>query len=281
MGQPAARVTDMHTCPLLTVLVPHVGGPILPLGGFPTLIGKMPAARMGDMAFCVGPPDAIIKGSFTVLIGKKPAARMGDMTVHGGVIVGGFPTVLIGDAGSSIGGAPVVINPDGSISVGDFIRIVGDADFQARVLADLAVLATTPTGEDLFNSLDASGRTVTIQEQTDIAAGNATGYANGGDRFFGVDGNPGPGTDSTIFFDPNRTQVGDGSEDWMTRPSYIGLGHELSHSEQAANGVQEPGSTGGTRNRELQATGLPPHDGNDVNENNFREDLGEPPRTHY
>ena len=95
MGMPAARVGDMHVCPMLTVLVPHVGGPIA-LGHFTTLIGGMPAARVGDMAVCVGPPDVIALGSFTTLIGSMPAARLGDMTAHGGAIVIGCPTVLIG-----------------------------------------------------------------------------------------------------------------------------------------------------------------------------------------
>jgi uncharacterized Zn-binding protein involved in type VI secretion len=96
MGMPAARVGDMHICPLVTVLVPHVGGPILPPGGIPVLIAGMPAARVGDMAVCVGPPDVILLGSFTTLIGGMPAARMLDMTAHGGMIVIGAPTVLIG-----------------------------------------------------------------------------------------------------------------------------------------------------------------------------------------
>jgi uncharacterized Zn-binding protein involved in type VI secretion len=60
------------------------------------IIGNMPAARVGDMAVCVGPPDTIAKGSMTVLIGGKPAARIGDLTAHGGSIVAGFPTVMIG-----------------------------------------------------------------------------------------------------------------------------------------------------------------------------------------
>lgn len=96
MGAPAARVTDMHVCPMVTVLVPHVGGPILPAGEPTVLIGGMPAARVGDMAICVGPPDSIAMGSTTVLIGGMPAARMGDLTAHGGTIVAGLPTVLIG-----------------------------------------------------------------------------------------------------------------------------------------------------------------------------------------
>ena len=95
MGQPAARVADMHVCPMVTVLVPHVGGPIA-LGCFTVLIGGMPAARVGDMCVCVGPPDVIALGSFTVLIEGMPAARMLDMTAHGGAIVLGCFTVLIG-----------------------------------------------------------------------------------------------------------------------------------------------------------------------------------------
>jgi len=92
----AARVTDMHTCPMATGSVPHVGGPILPPGAPTVLIGGMPAAKMGDMATCSGPPDTIVQGSGTVLIEGIPAARMGDMTAHGGSIVAGEFTVIIG-----------------------------------------------------------------------------------------------------------------------------------------------------------------------------------------
>lgn len=99
MGTPAARLTDMHVCPMVTPglpPIPHVGGPIVGPGAPTVLIGKMPAAVLGDYAVCVGPPDSIIKGSATVMICGKPAARMGDTTAHGGSIVLGFPTVLIG-----------------------------------------------------------------------------------------------------------------------------------------------------------------------------------------
>jgi uncharacterized Zn-binding protein involved in type VI secretion len=96
MGMPAARLTDMHVCPMVTVLVPHVGGPIVAPGCPTVLIGSLPAARVGDMCVCVGPPDVIALGSFTVLIGSQPAARLGDMTAHGGAIIVGCPTVLIG-----------------------------------------------------------------------------------------------------------------------------------------------------------------------------------------
>jgi uncharacterized Zn-binding protein involved in type VI secretion len=92
---PAARVGDMHTCPLVTGVVPHVGGPILPPGAVTVLIGGMPAARATDMCTCVGPPDVIAIGSTRVMIKGLPAARMGDQTAHGGVIVMGYPQVMI------------------------------------------------------------------------------------------------------------------------------------------------------------------------------------------
>ena len=93
---PAARVGDMHVCPMVTGTVPHVGGPALPPGEPTVLIGGMPALRMGDMLTCSGPPDTVILGSATVLIGGMPAARLGDSTAHGGSIIVGLPTVMIG-----------------------------------------------------------------------------------------------------------------------------------------------------------------------------------------
>lgn len=93
---PAARVGDMHVCPMVNGTVPHVGGPVLPPGCPTVLIGGMPAARVGDLLTCTGPPDTIVVGSGTVLIGGMPAARMGDSTAHGGTIIIGSPTVIIG-----------------------------------------------------------------------------------------------------------------------------------------------------------------------------------------
>lgn len=96
---PAARLTDMHTCPMQTPgtpPIPHVGGPIVGPGVATVLIGSLPASVVGDMATCVGPPDTVAKGSGTVMIGGMPAARLGDSTAHGGSIVLGLPTVMIG-----------------------------------------------------------------------------------------------------------------------------------------------------------------------------------------
>ena len=97
MGQPAARLTDMHACPMVTGVVPHVGGPIVGPGCPTVLILNFPAAVVGDTATCTGPPDKIIKGSLKTLIGGKAAVRVGDSTAHGGIITGpGAITVLIG-----------------------------------------------------------------------------------------------------------------------------------------------------------------------------------------
>jgi len=96
---PAARLTDMHVCPMVTPglpPIPHVGGPVVGPGSPLVLIGGMPAARVSDTAVCIGPPDVIVKGSPMTLIGGLPAARMSDTTAHGGLIVAGCPMVLIG-----------------------------------------------------------------------------------------------------------------------------------------------------------------------------------------
>jgi uncharacterized Zn-binding protein involved in type VI secretion len=93
---PAARLTDMHACPMFTGPVPHVGGPIIGPGAPTVLIANLPAANLGSLCTCTGPPDTIIVGAFTVLIANKPAARLGDSTAHGGAILAGCPTVLIG-----------------------------------------------------------------------------------------------------------------------------------------------------------------------------------------
>jgi len=102
--KPAARITDLHVCPMVTGLVPHVGGPIIPPGDPKVLIAGLPAARVSDKAVCCGPPDMIVVGAPTTFIGGLPAARLGDQTAHGGIIVAGCPTVLIGTSGGGGGG---------------------------------------------------------------------------------------------------------------------------------------------------------------------------------
>lgn len=102
MGKPAARIGDMHTCPMSSGSTPHVGGPVMGPAVPNVIIGGKPAAVLGDSCTCVGPPDTIIMGSTGVFIGGKPSARQGDMTGHGGIISVGCPTVLIGE---TVGGS--------------------------------------------------------------------------------------------------------------------------------------------------------------------------------
>lgn len=125
MPGPAATLTSMHVCPMVTGYVPHVGGPVTGPGVPTVLIGAKPAAVMGDMCTCVGPPDTIVQGEATVLIGGKPAATMGSTTAHGGSITVGQPTVLIGTgAGAATAIAPVKRIPFPKISIADRLGAV-------------------------------------------------------------------------------------------------------------------------------------------------------------
>lgn len=133
---PAARVTDMHVCPMVipgTPPIPHVGGPILPTGSTNVIIGFMPAARVTDKAICTGGgiPDPIVKGSLSVMINNLPAARMGDTTAHGGSIVAGCPTVMIGDSMGGGGGAPGAPKPGSATASGDIKSLSPQASGEA------------------------------------------------------------------------------------------------------------------------------------------------------
>lgn len=100
-GKPAATVTSMHVCPMQTPglpPIPHVGGPVTGPGALNVLINNKPAALMGDMATCIGPPDTIIMGNMSVMVNNTPIACVGDMTAHGGSITVGEPNVMIGTA---------------------------------------------------------------------------------------------------------------------------------------------------------------------------------------
>jgi len=150
MGKPAARITDTHVCPMVTGLVPHVGGPVS-LGSPNVFTGKLPQARVGDMLVCVGPPDVIAMGSTGVFVNGRPAARMFDQTAHGGVIMGGLPTVLIGEKGggggggaAAGGGGAAVAKPGGPVAVK-----FANAAAQAKVLK-AAAKSGTPFCEACF-----------------------------------------------------------------------------------------------------------------------------------
>jgi len=146
---PAARVSDMHVCPMVTPGVPpipHVGGPILPPGVPTVMIGFLPAATVTNMATCVGPPDLIAKGSAGVFINFLPAARMGDTCAHGGAIVLGEPTVMIGEIGSPApggGGAGGIVG--GLVAAGVFTPKAGQS--QTAVLSTAGTQGTASASQ--------------------------------------------------------------------------------------------------------------------------------------
>jgi uncharacterized Zn-binding protein involved in type VI secretion len=313
---PAARMTDMHTCPMVTGLVPHVGGPITAPCAPTVLIGSLPAARATDLAVCAGGPDSIAMGSPTVLIMSLQAARIGDPSVHGGVIVMGLPTVMIGVAGL----VGVEIVPDSfigplapnqmreseavqalatleNIARGQSqVKITGSAEYQGQVLAALARLMSRPTGRALVNALDGAPHSTTIRS---TAGGNSENAANWNNGLYNTAaGTAGPGSDNTVDWNANRSKIN--GEDWQTRDPAVGLGHELVHSYHDVNGTTDgrnsvpyTDANGNARNApgyEQQAAGVGVHSGDPLTENNIRKEhdgsvstLGrqEPPRPRY
>jgi type VI secretion system secreted protein VgrG len=279
VGFPAARLTDLHICPMFTVLVPHVGGPIAGPGAPTVLIGKLPAARVTDMCVCVGPPDMIAKGSATVFTMKMPQARILDNCVHGGIIVLGCFTVLVGDgAGGGGGGGGAAAALLAKILSGKSqIKLEGPPEFQLKTMIALAKLASTPTGLGLLQSLDAAPHTTTIKPSTDgTNSENGAGFTNP------LTGAPGPGTDTEVFFNPDKDKL-NGRPD-QTRDPAIGLGHELIHANHDVHGTNVKassnytGADGNTYNApgyEQQAVGLGPYANDPYTENKLRKEFDE------
>jgi uncharacterized Zn-binding protein involved in type VI secretion len=180
---PTARLGDMHTCPMVTPGVPpipHVGGPILP-PCFPTVMeGDQPDARILDLAQCVGPPDPIAQGSATVLVGGLPTARMLDPTSHGGVIMLGLPTVIVGGPVVAMGVSPGSTKP--------FILALQTA---------LSQILPTPSGVEWLRQMAATGHKITFQQVIDDS-----GFCQqSGDL---DKGGASSGSDSLIGWNPSR-----------------------------------------------------------------------------
>lgn len=261
---PAARVTDMHTCPMVSPgPVPHVGGPILPPGAATVLVAGLPAARVGDMATCVGPPDSIVMGSLGVFAEGKPFARVGDPTAHGGVIVAGCLTVLVGDIG-------VTVTLLGSEDYQAGLQITGSPEFRKATKESLDTIKGTLTGTKILATLSSSGKQVIIEE---FSGTNGTCTRDSDDANLRSDGSPGPGSGSTIRFNPEFTPGG--------IPNEVVLGHELIHAVDNAEGQRDIKLTKGVKNAELKTVGLPPFPGDGLTENSLREDLGVKKRIKY
>lgn len=279
--KPAARVGDPHVCPQVTVLVPHGGGPVLPPGCLTVLIGGMPDARIADLSFCVGPPDPIAQGASTVLIGGLPASRMTDMTSHAGLIVMGFPMVLIGD--------PTVT-----------INIKGDAAYAAAVQTALARILPTPSGIEWLRQMGLNGKAITIQPTN--PPNTANGFCTPAN---GTNAGNGTGSNSTIEWNPNHNVTDAGLPGAQGTPGAdVILAHEMVHALHNANGTNLdgpndnfPGQNGtSARNEERSTVGTggspittptgpqatpPDYSHNVPTENSFRDDLGIPRRPSY
>ncbi len=287
MGNPAARAGDMHICPMVTPGVPpipHVGGPILPPGCPNVLVGGMPAARVGDMATCVGPPDTIMMGSTNVLIGGMPAARMGDITMHGGSIVIGLPTVLIGGTTFSAlrpisAGTPGFfknlwnkflglfgIEPSPPPIIYGPFEINYDPnhpDFQAKALASLIRLDNTGTMHSAFNDIEASGHKVELYHYNPnnpgyVGPNNATCTPNGWNAQ-----KRGKGSGSSVAWNPDMHAYG--AQENQKPGSDVVLGHELIHASHNATGNQgntplydQNGKYKGNMEEERNTVGLNP-----------------------
>lgn len=277
-NMPASRIGDLQTCPMVTVLVPHVGGPIM-LGAFNVLTGGPPQSRMLDMTICVGPPGIVLLGHMTTLVGMAGAFSGG---------IGGFLSLLAGGflAGlqNLLGDGPRAVqdssDPNGYYTqYRNGVRIRGTPEFQARVVRDLDRVSQTDMGRRNLDRISNSGHTTTIVQTNN---GNSITYNSNG--FQQGDGSPGSGSDSTIYYNPDRTSIGT-DEPWMTRTPETGLAHELGHGGDVATGTMATGTMdidGRTTDAsEAQATGLGPYANNPNSENAYRQQTGQTPRTYY
>ena len=295
---PAARLGDFHTCPMQTPAtppIPHVGGPIC-VGAPTVIICFQPAARQGDMAICVGPPDVIAKGSATVMICFQPAARMGDSTAHGGVITLGAPTVMIGDAGSGgpgggaggpgggaaaggiAGGAAAGAPDPGQEEYSKNLIIKGSPEFRAKVKADLDKLAATKTGKSIIDAIANGKHTVTITELDKTSAQNNGGLCTPKDAAAAKD--PSKGSDSTVSYSPEFSgdKYTDQNGKEVDHPAELYLGHELIHAVHNSEGtnkanVPDPAEPDSNQ-EESQTIGINDHKDKDMTENNLLKDLG-------
>ena len=247
---PASRLGDMHTCPMVTPgvpPVPHVGGPVLPICAPTVLVGGQPQARVSDMATCVGPPDVIAMGAATVLVQGLPAARISDNTAHGGALVVGWPTVLIG--GPTFTARPVKMSfhlrfglpPwEWRLDYGSAIEIrpdPNDPTYQSRALAALIRLDTTTTMHGAFDAIEASGHTVAIEN---YHPGPGDDPYNAYCTSHDIDDArvPGTGSDSTVTWNPDVNGFGPPgtTPNWEQPGSDVILGHELIHATHNATG---------------------------------------------
>ncbi len=292
-GFPAARLTD----PTVHGGMINVGCPTVLIGNLP-IVGGVPQSRQTDMLICVGPPDMVMMGEPTVLVGMAGAA--GGLGAILGAALAGLKNFL--------GGFPkAALQPDGSIATqySPAILIEGTPEFQAKAIRDLNLIASTPSGKKLLNSLNSSGKTVRIH--IDTAGGNPPGNWAWTDPppkganpagFLRSDGKPGGPANTQVGYDPDRTSLSGppgspyNTANWAqppNRPADVGLFHELTHADDMEHGKLDnsngtnTGPKAGTPipNSELRAAGITPYEKEDYSENSYRSDRGLANRTFY
>jgi uncharacterized Zn-binding protein involved in type VI secretion len=294
-GLPASRIGDNHVCPMVTGIVPHVGGPFI-LGAFTVLVGGMPQSRVGDMLICVGPPDTAVMGQSTVLVGMSGGGGFGGLMK--GLIMAGLSMLTGGNYPSaevsSILGCPGYVT-----KFSPNITIEGTAEFQAKAVRDLQKIASTKTGKALLQSLQESGKNIRIHTDAQVDAKGRVRTGNyattdptpsGSGPWPGYKG--GGSADAQVGYSPDRDRLAGVSEDWANppnRPPDVGLFHELVHCDDFTHGELDNDTDVPNGSRaseqvkaaEARAVGLPPYQNEPFSEDAYREELGVKIRPHY
>jgi uncharacterized Zn-binding protein involved in type VI secretion len=270
----ASGGADIHQCVTPVPVPPH--GPGVVIDGSPTvLINNLPAARQGDTILeAIGPPNKITMGCPTVIIGVAGATGVQ-------VVPNNFVGPLAPNQITEAENAQVQETLEKIARGESQIKINGTPEYRAEALAALARLMSRPTGRGLVNDLDSAPHTTTIEDSGGPNVGNTHTAANTNDGLYdNANGKPGPGSDNTVKWNPQRTKI-DG-EDWQTRDPALGLGHELIHAHHSRHGtmavrtpvpyVDANGNNRQSRDSELQAVGLGTHTGDTYTENNMRRE---------
>ncbi len=279
-GMPASRIRDMHTCPMFTLAVPHVGG-LVSWGALNVLTGGMQQARLTDVCICAGPPNMVAFGEMFVLVGTEGAFAGAD-----GIAL--LNNLLAQAAAAARGEGPPYPyahqDKDGAIvtEYSKNITIKGDSEYQAKVVNHLDIMDGTLAGHNKLNRINGSDNHVTIQPLKPGDDGNHTSYDDPDDTF-GTPGDPGDGSDATVYYNPDSTQCGDGSEPWQNRPPDVGLFHEMGHAADAVSGERPTGRQDvgdqNVRNDEAKTVGVGTYGGAYTDsENDYRRERGQPPR---
>ena len=292
-GMPASRIGDMHVCPMVTVLVPHVGGPFI-LGSFTVLVGSMPQSKVGDMLVCVGPPDSLIMGCPTVQVGMA----------GGG---GGFGAIMAGIAMAlgqmASGGYPrAQLQPDGTIQTeyNSQITIKGSPEYQATVVSDINAFLGTTTGQAWQKDYQATGKHITIIPiPANMDQGNGFAWSGGeradgnytdgskqdSDGFARADRSHGPGSDSVILYNPSYSKIYN-AQGGGTAAEPLGgvIGHEMTHSLHNGQGNNLAGTAQPSpydSEEESQTIGCNGYENQPVTESGFLRDNQLPGRADH